>query len=338
MNTMFKRKLGMLFDACQVITCKTIRRDSWIKSFVRNGNESNDLQYIEDVLTEFNELDPKLSLLGYVDKKKGSLINCIFKEYANNHIENWDTYSFINYLTDTERMKDLIAQFYFDRACTDDILNQISDSPYPYSIKAYLYDYFIFPQRYSTFIKETLTTFLLDIESYYDKHLPEIIDFQESFSYHEFAQKVPASHIKLNKKVTTYFISVSLISKYMILGENDNNFGWIVIGADYNNRLINKDVLPVDVATFGNAFGDKIRVKIVELIREHGEMTLADLSKEIGVVNTIAIYHLDILKKENLLLHRYQGRKVLYCLNTYQVERGLQALKVLCGLINESTN
>jgi len=124
----------------------------------------------------------------------------------------------------------------------------------------------------------------------------------------------------------------------MILGENDNNFGWIVIGADYNNRLINKDVLPVDVATFGNAFGDKIRVKIVELIREHGEMTLADLSKEIGVVNTIAIYHLDILKKENLLLHRYQGRKVLYCLNTYQVERGLQALKVLCGLINESTN
>jgi len=182
MNTMFKRKLGMLFDACQVITCKTIRRDSWIKSFVRNGNESNDLQYIEDVLTEFNELDPKLSLLGYVDKKKGSLINCIFKEYANNHIENWDTYSFINYLTDTERMKDLIAQFYFDRACTDDILNQISDSPYPYSIKAYLYDYFIFPQRYSTFIKETLTTFLLDIESYYDKHLPEIIDFQESFS------------------------------------------------------------------------------------------------------------------------------------------------------------
>ena len=84
-----------------------------------------------------------------------------------------------------------------------------------------------------------------------------------------------------------------------------------------------------------NAFGDKIRVKIVEEIVKNGELTLADLAKKLELVNTIIVYHLEILKRENLLLHRYQGRKVLYCLNISQIEKGLLAIKSLCGGIDE---
>ena len=64
---------------------------------------------------------------------------------------------------------------------------------------------------------------------------------------------------------------------------------------------------------------------------KYGELTLADLAKKLGVVNTIAIYHLDILKKEKLVLHRHSGRKVLYCLNKAQINKGLEAMIKLCG-------
>ena len=56
----------------------------------------------------------------------------------------------------------------------------------------------------------------------------------------------------------------------------------------------------------------------------------------------IAIYHLDILKKEKLILHRHQGRKVLYCLNIKQPSKEKtirrQRTRVLTFLTRPSSN
>ena len=53
MNVLFRRNLGFLFDATQIITCKTARRESWIDSFVRNGSEAKDLPIIETIIEKF---------------------------------------------------------------------------------------------------------------------------------------------------------------------------------------------------------------------------------------------------------------------------------------------
>ena len=107
--------------------------------------------------------------------------------------------------------------------------------------------------------------------------------------------------------------------------------GWLILGCEMQKTFDETIEPDMDIAGFGNAFGDKLRVKIVDEIVKHGELTLADLAKRLGVVNTIAIYHLDILKKEKLILHRHQGRKVLYCLNKAQINKGLDAMIKLCG-------
>ena len=141
---------------------------------------------------------------------------------------------------------------------------------------------------------------------------------------------------KLKGMDRTY--SFSIISRYAVFYGVEKTHNWVIVGSEYKKLTDVTNQAPIDLAAFSNAFGDKIRVKIVDLIRENGEMTLADLSKNLGVVNTIAIYHLDILKKENLMLQRHNGRKVLYSLNIAQITRGLTLLEELCGMTSKENN
>lgn len=338
MNVLFRRNLGLILDATQIITCKTARRETWIDVFVRNGNESKDLQAIESILERFEGLNPKLLMLGYRERKKGSLLDSIFQQYADDQIGNWDPANFIEYLSDIERFKDFTANYYFGHDANADILEVIGDAESLSSdIKAILYDFYLFPEKYLNLVKHELNKVFLTLEKYHTENLERILNCQESFNYDLLDnENIPFTKTKKwDKALSTCYVSFSLVSKYATERGKTDSYGWILLGYDFAKAFENLSEAPVDIAAFGNAFGDKIRVKIVELIVQNGEMTLADLSKEIGVVNTIAIYHLDILKKENLLLYRYQGRKVLYCLNTSQINKGLDAIQSLCNLANE---
>ena len=171
------------------------------------------------------------------------------------------------------------------------------------------------------------------MQKYYAEKLEKILSCQETFDYTDLEKE--NSPFAKNKKwehgLQNCYVTFSLISKYACLrGRNDEN-GWLLLGYEMQKRFNETIEVELDLAGFANAFGDKLRVKIVDEIVKYGELTLADLAKKLGVVNTIAIYHLDILKKEKLVLHRHHGRKVLYCLNQAQAQKGLEALKKLCG-------
>ncbi len=335
MNVLFRRNLGFILDATQIVTCKTARRESWIDVFVRNGNESKDLQTIENILKKFEDLNPKLLLIGYRERKRGSLLDSLFIDYADENMGNWNAEGFLNYVTDIERFTASITNYYFGHTNTDNIFEEIGEAENLSSaLKAILYDFYLFPDKFLTLVKNEMTKVFTALEKYHNDHLELIVTCQESFNYELLdSENIPfAKKKKWDKGLSTCYVSFSLISKYVIERKKIADCGWVILGYDYAAAFAQPNETKIDIATFGNAFGDKIRAKIIELIVQNGEMTLADLSKEIGVVNTIAIYHLDILKKENLLLHRYQGRKVLYCLNTSQINKGLDAIRALCGI------
>lgn len=334
MNVLFRRNLGFIYDATQIITCKTSRRESWIELFVRNGNELKDLQVIETILDKFNELNSKILLIGYRERNKDSLIDSLFSAYADEYMGNWDTTSFIDYITDVNRFKSFVTEYYFEQSSSENIFEAIDVTSISPTLKAILYDFYLFPEKFVNLLKNELVKVFSILEKYHADNLENIIACQEAFNYELLdSASIPfAKKKKWDKGLATCYVSFSLVSKYIIDRNKVNNSGWIVLGYDYARAFNEPNETQLDIAAFGNAFGDKLRVKIIELIVQNGEMTLADLSKVIGVVNTIAIYHLDILKKENLLLHRYEGRKVLYCLNTTQINKGLDAIRELCGM------
>ena len=327
MKTFFNKNLGLLYDACQIVTCKTARHDTWIGKFVFPGSESEDFRFIENTVKSLKDISPKLLILGYRNRKQGSLLEQLLSEYISTCIDSLTLKGFIEYVTNENRLTQRIAEFFLDTDSADDALRSISKSPYSADVKTYLYEYFIFPSKFSELIKSDLTTLIREIDGYYSDHIQDLEDCIGSYNYDAACSLISES---INRELDHYY-SFSLISKYASFCGSTNEQNWIIVGTEYSKVAKNEDFLSVDIASYGNAFGDKIRVKIMQLINDNGEMTLADLAKNINVVNTIAIYHIDILKKENLLLQRQVGRKVLYSLNRAQINKGLMKLEDLCN-------
>ena len=334
MNIAFRRNLGFIFDVHHIITCKTAKRESWVDLYVKNGNEANDLHELEGMLAKVEPVNRKMLLFGYRDRKKGSLLGNIMIQYADENIGNWELPGFIQYVLDNERMKKSVAEYYLECSLEDNIFELIADhSVLSDELKSLLYEFYLFPERYLKLLGNEIDNIYKTLQTYYAEKFEQLLQCQETFDYTMLKQE--KSPFSKNKKwdhgLNTCYVSFSLLNKYLIARGKMNAKGWLVLGCDFFDTFGEMNSSKIDVAAFGNAFGDKLRVGIVEEIVKNGEMTLADLSKKLGVVNTIVIYHLDILKKENLLLHRYQGRKILYCLNTSQIDKGLAAIKSLCG-------
>lgn len=333
MNIIFRRNLGFIYDLCQVITCKMARRENWIAAFIKIGNESADLKDLESILDRFETMDPALLLFGFREKKKGSLIEGIFENYANQYAKECDLDGFVEYLQDGEQMRNMVMDYYLGDSEEEDVLKAIADKQeLSADIKALLYEFFLFTERYMKKVADAINQVAVVLKEVHSKNLDKTLECQESFSL-SFLEKENSPFTKKKRwerGIKSLYVAFSLVRKYAGLRNKPNDSGWMILGYDYRNAM-NETVEPkIDIAAFGNAFGDKIRVMIVEALVKNGEMSLADLSRYLNVVNTVAIYHLDILKKENLLLQRPKGHRVLYCLNLKQIEKDLEAVKNLC--------
>ncbi len=334
MNVLHRRNLGFIYDVCQVITCKTAKRESWIDVFVKTGHESEDLRDLEHILARFDEVDPSLLLFGYRDRKKGSLIGNIFCDFVSNNMFNGSVADFVSFLNNTEQIRQYVTSYYFECEDDENILNIVAaEKSLPSDIKSLLYEFYLFSEQFMKKVNDEINKIAMSLQKIHAEKLEILLGCQENFDYSAMEKENSpfAKTKKWEHGMKNCYVSFSLISKYAGLRGRSAENGWMILGCEIQKSFGETIEQEIDIAAFGNAFGDKLRVKIVEEIVKNGEMTLADLAKKLGVVNTIAIYHLDILKKENLMLHRYQGRKVLYCLNKSQIEKGLTAIKTLCG-------
>ena len=334
MNILHRRNLGFIYDLTQIVMCKTARRESWVNIFVRNGHETEDLHDLEQVLRRFDDVDPSLLLFGYRDRKKGSLIGNIFGEFANENMPKCDMDDFITFLSDIDRVKGFVSKYYFGSKDSIDIYRKIAaEKDIVAEVKSLLYEFYLFPEQFMKVVITEMNKIAMTLQKYHTENLEKLLSCQEAFDYRDLEKENSpfAKNKKWEQGIKNCYVSFALFGKFVCLrGKNDEN-GWLILGHEIQKRFDETIEPDMDIAGFGNAFGDKLRVKIVDEIVKYGELTLADLAKRLGVVNTIAIYHLDILKKEKLILHRHQGRKVLYCLNKAQINKGLDAMIKLCG-------
>ncbi|MDX2232227.1 MAG: metalloregulator ArsR/SmtB family transcription factor [Leptolyngbyaceae cyanobacterium bins.349] len=76
--------------------------------------------------------------------------------------------------------------------------------------------------------------------------------------------------------------------------------------------------LPADLVIVGfHALSEPLRVKVVELLREH-ELCVCDLCEALDVAQSKLSFHLKTLKEANLLRSRQEGRWIYYSLNLPQ--------------------
>lgn len=67
---------------------------------------------------------------------------------------------------------------------------------------------------------------------------------------------------------------------------------------------------------FFKALGDETRLRILELLKEHGELSVSDLCKEIEKEQGTISHHLACLRNCGLVTTRREGKSIIYSLNS----------------------
>ncbi|MGL4790006.1 MAG: ArsR/SmtB family transcription factor [Anaerotignaceae bacterium] len=77
-----------------------------------------------------------------------------------------------------------------------------------------------------------------------------------------------------------------------------------------------------DVADFFKVFGDATRIKILHILLE-GEMCVGDIADRLEMTQSAVSHQLRVLRQNDLVKHRKEGKTVFYDLDDSHVENVL---------------
>lgn len=334
MNIQFRENPGAIHDFVQIIICKSEKREKWIGTYVMDRQLIADGAVIDKILLNFRDMNQKMLLFGHIKGKEGSFVGSLFLNYLSSGTIPWTIDGFIDYVTDSKMLRIEAQKFYFGVDENSNILRLLrTNQELDLYIKNLLYDFFIFTDEFIEECKKDMLKLAEEVKAFRNQMAPRILENQEKFDYNTFTtDKSPfMKNSNWCKGIDDIIISFALVHKYIGICTKIKTTGIFLFGFDYMKTLHESYDMDIKLSSFGNAIGDEMRIRILNALAQNGECTLADLSRQLGVVNTVIMYHLDILKKESLLLYRSQGRKVLYCINRKQFDKAVKIINSIYG-------
>ena len=278
----------------------------------------------------------------YRHPQKGILLSRMFVEFLNSIQQEWKMNDFEKYISDYELLKELVCEWYFEKKAISDAeyLNQLFCNCFlDDSIKVCLCEFLTLKDKFMNKIVTSFRIVIDEMERYYSENSDRISKSERNFN---FADLSTERELRVDRgakpEIESWLVSFSLINRYTVMWEDGGNSesAWILLGSDYETEISEK-FKPINLVGFGNALGDKNRMKILEELKNSGESTLTDLSNKFGLANAVVLYHLDILKKERIIGQRQEGRRVFYWINYSQVKQAILTLQMkLGGEVNES--
>lgn len=112
--------------------------------------------------------------------------------------------------------------------------------------------------------------------------------------------------------------SVSMLQVKMLSNIKNNTSTLILFGCETLPQLeefaVSKN--DIDVCSVSKAMADNLRIDIINLIKEKGELSTSEIAKTFDKGLTAMFYHLNLLYDAKVLNIRNEGRTVYYSVNT----------------------
>lgn len=83
----------------------------------------------------------------------------------------------------------------------------------------------------------------------------------------------------------------------------------------FNNKANLTSSMPIE-----NILGSRIRVKILKILAQVGELNVSEIARRLSVNYTTTSKHLKILENEEILQHKVYGRIRLYRFNEHSTK------------------
>lgn len=331
-DILYRQEIGMIFDTINVLRMKLNDRSLWVNQIIQKNNETKDFNYINYWLDQYEDIriPDELIIFFYLKNQKShgffiySFVDMLERKNGVISIDD-----IIQYIENEEGLKEDISNFYLEEKITDlssfeKALKKRSDINK--SLCYYLLSFFVDPVEYIVKLKDVIQACYSKTHEIYSEKATSILKWQEKISGTKlydlaaFYSSEETAKQSLNDGKDCIYYSVSIIDKNSIIFEIERNTKWFILGIEYQEQVKEDEELVIDVAAVGNAFGDLNRLRILEAILKNGEITVSNIANMLGLAVNVVSYHLDIMKKADLLRSRSKGKSTVYWLNTKACE------------------
>ncbi len=79
-------------------------------------------------------------------------------------------------------------------------------------------------------------------------------------------------------------------------------------------------------ATILKAVAHPVRLSVIQLLDQHGELSVSDLAEKVGVEASLLSHHMSNLKLLNLLSTRRDGKNIYYSIEEDQLVRLMECI------------
>lgn len=333
MDVLFNIAYSMVYDVCQAIVAKTNPEGKWIDEYIIDSNEKNDSEYIRALLSKLPKVDERMYLFSNLEVKNSSFLSECYMRFIDEDGRDCTVEGFCEYLRNFDKIKSLMCKYYFGIETEDvkSISKLCYESSMGNNLKALLYEFLIFEDTYMDIIEQEIIHIAFSIQKFYEVRSDEVEKAQKKFNFGMFQKKIAELRKgdQWGKKLERVCVSFSIWNRYLILRKVKGKEGYLIIGTNYEKVLYKVSNEKIDLAVFGNAIGDPVRQKILKTVIENGELSVGEITKNIEGTPTTTLYHLDVLKKANVLKSRSSGRKVICWVNDVQIDLAIKALGLM---------
>ena len=324
-DLLYKQDLGIIYDTINIFAMKLNPKSTWINRGTQESTKTEDETYLDYWLNQFESLPQELMIFFYLKDQRvfGFFIHA-FAEILQKTSVKASINDFLKYISDEEIIKADISRFYFGKILSDsnafeEELSQRDDLDS--LLRYYLLGFAVNPGKYLKLLYNKFTEFYNRVEEIYREKATVLLKQQEKLTG-EIVCNVISKYLhstvietSINSKQQIIY-SFTIVAKNCIMFEVEKPMKWCVLGIEYDRQVKADDELVVDIAALGNAFGDKHRFDIINLLLQYGEMCPSEFANRLGLAANSISYHLDIMRKANLVCCRAKGKSIAYWLNT----------------------
>lgn len=236
-----------------------------------------------------------------------------------------------NKIIDSNKTVKRITEFYFGKGEPDclvddsrfikEINKEIVKSKYSTEIKSALYAFFIEPFKN---INELMRTFLeidMQLNKMYENRRSSILKVQSGINSSEMLQN-------LNLSTDNTVVTICLLDDKCadIVSLDDRTV--VFLGVNYKKNI--EAFCEVNLKEFGYILTEENRLKILNLMRLKGEITIKDVEQLLEFSGTNAYYHLSLMTKSGMVVTRYEGRTVFYRISNSYIEKVFLEISKYC--------
>lgn len=320
---------GYIYDL-NFIFCLRFNFDFYVNQLPDDEKKAERIIFFKNVLKQFGDISDDLYVFFHtIETGKAFLPTCYFTPYHKQFSSKYNFDFFSNLLQDKDSVVRSLIKFYF-YDLNDEVINNcqasyvqlfshIKNSKYSDAEKSKLYEFFINPTPYINKLQAELLSKEIFLSQYYKNNYEKIIDAFNQISY-ELLNEQLKDFRKLDfleKENEEIYISYCLLNKYCFYFCYLDNGFMHILGYDYLSLLdfIKKERKAPSLNSLGNALCEESRVKILNFLLEHEEVTCKDLEKEFSFSGSTAYHHITIMVKAGVVKTRNEGKTILYSLS-----------------------